>query len=349
MIQFDNSDANFFAALKLEVNQVIAQNSQYKKQIIYKAVVFLILFLAAYINLFLWVSKSMLILNYIILGTIVILGGINFGHDGIHKTLSKHSCINTLGSLWYVLVGLSPYCWSITHNVIHHNNSNIINHDHDIMGGGLIDFTGKSKKSIINRYQYLIAPLLYSLVTFHWLFYKDIKFLGLDRVVNLNLPRVTISDYLQVISQKLFHLLIFLLIPLSLMESTQTVILGFVFFHITMGLIFSHLALVAHVNKEVLILEEEFFKDNKTDWYTHQLLTTANFIVKNKIINYFLGGLPNQIEHHLFPYLNHMQIEIIYPLVRSKLQKHGKQYIAFDGILNAVKSHYSLLYKHSTP
>jgi fatty acid desaturase len=40
-------------------------------------------------------------------------------------------------------------------------------------------------------------------------------------------------------------------------------------------------------------------------WAIHQL-TTTNFAQKNKIVNWYTGGLNHQIEHHIFPNISHI-------------------------------------------
>jgi fatty acid desaturase len=41
-------------------------------------------------------------------------------------------------------------------------------------------------------------------------------------------------------------------------------------------------------------------------WAIHQLFTTTNFAPKNKIVNWYTGGLNHQIEHHIFPNISHI-------------------------------------------
>jgi len=44
----------------------------------------------------------------------------------------------------------------------------------------------------------------------------------------------------------------------------------------------------------------------KNTWAIHQLLTTVNFGTKNRIVNWFTGGLNHQVEHHIFPNISHV-------------------------------------------
>lgn len=346
MVRFDRNHPFDFKTLRKEINQFVLKDDYSKKYLLYKFFAFALLFPVVLTLLYFAQNAIQIIALYIALGVVIVFGAMNFGHDGVHKSLSKRSIINKIGSYWYILVGLSPYCWRLTHNVIHHNNSNIIDHDHDIMGAGLIDFTGEGKKTFFIKYQYIFAPILYSLVTIHWLLYKDIKFLTLKNIVNFNIPKTLPKIYVEVVFQKIIHFLILLVIPLLLTKSLA-VIAGFLLMHVMMGLVFSHLALVAHINLKVQMLENDDYPNQESDWYTHQLLTTANFRVKNSVIRNLLGGLPFQVEHHLFPHLNHYQLDAINELVKNKITSIGKPYIEFTSFGAAVKSHYALLYINS--
>ncbi len=46
----------------------------------------------------------------------------------------------------------------------------------------------------------------------------------------------------------------------------------------------------------------------ENDWVIHELKTTANFARNNRFLNWYIGGLNFQIEHHLFPKKLKLQI-----------------------------------------
>jgi fatty acid desaturase len=49
----------------------------------------------------------------------------------------------------------------------------------------------------------------------------------------------------------------------------------------------------------------------------HQLFTTTNFAPKNKIVNWYTGGLNHQIEHHIFPNISHIHYGNIAKIVKE--------------------------------
>jgi linoleoyl-CoA desaturase len=52
-------------------------------------------------------------------------------------------------------------------------------------------------------------------------------------------------------------------------------------------------------------------------WAIHQLFTTTNFAPKNKIVNWYTGGLNHQIEHHIFPNISHIHYGNIAKIVKE--------------------------------
>ena len=41
------------------------------------------------------------------------------------------------------------------------------------------------------------------------------------------------------------------------------------------------------------------------EWAIHQIRTTVNFAPRNHFVNWYVGGLNYQVEHHLFPRISH--------------------------------------------
>ena len=76
------------------------------------------------------------------------------------------------------------------------------------------------------------------------------------------------------------------------------------------------------------------------DWYKHQVITSSNHSLGNKIVFIFSGGLNYQIEHHLFPNINHCHYPNIQPIVKSICVKHKVKYKTFTGYKQAMKSYY---------
>ena len=81
----------------------------------------------------------------------------------------------------------------------------------------------------------------------------------------------------------------------------------------------------------------------KNTWAIHQLLTTVNFSTKNKIINWFTGGLNHQIEHHIFPHISHIHYYEIGAIVKKTAQEFNLPYNEYRTIQSALFSHFKFL------
>ena len=67
-----------------------------------------------------------------------------------------------------------------------------------------------------------------------------------------------------------------------------------------------------------------------TDYYKHQVLTSHSFTGTNAFTAWFTflftGGLNLQIEHHLFPTVNHCHLPYIQQIVKDVCKKHDVFY-----------------------
>jgi linoleoyl-CoA desaturase len=73
------------------------------------------------------------------------------------------------------------------------------------------------------------------------------------------------------------------------------------------------------------------------------LTTTAHFAPKNKLINWHVGGLNFQIEHHLFPNICHIHYPQIAKIERQTTEEFHLNYQQHDTLMGAVRSHYKHL------
>ena len=98
--------------------------------------------------------------------------------------------------------------------------------------------------------------------------------------------------------------------------------------------------IVYSINAQIIHLHEDTFH-NESDWYKHQVLTSSNHSIGSKFGFIFSGGLNYQIEHHLFPGINHCHYPEIQPIVKSICQKHNITYKEFNGYYDAFCSYYN--------
>ena len=81
----------------------------------------------------------------------------------------------------------------------------------------------------------------------------------------------------------------------------------------------------------------------ENEWAIHQLQTTANFARNNRFINWFVGGLNFQVEHHLFPNICHIHYRKISYIVERTAREYGLPYHLKPSFISAVASHTRML------
>lgn len=107
---------------------------------------------------------------------------------------------------------------------------------------------------------------------------------------------------------------------------------------IIMSIIFMTLAQINHLVPET---------DDKFDprFFRHQVITANNVDNGNNILFMITGGLNYQIEHHLFPSVNHWHLQKVAPYVKEICKKHGVQYAESPSLWAALKGHVAHLKK----
>ncbi len=316
---------------------------------IIKTVVMLALFIVPYVL----IISGMLPLWGMWLATFIMgVGAAGIGmsvmHDANHGSYSKNPRINKLLGYALNLVGGSRQTWVIQHNLLHHTYTNVPNVDEDIEGGGVIRLNIAKPKKKFYRFQHLYAWFLYSLMTLTWVTMKDIKQViryrkkGLKSEKNENFRK----EMIILIASKLFYYFYILVIPMLVLDITiWQWLIGFLTLHFTTGFILSVTFQLAHVVEET----DQYIPDEKNQidnaWAVHQLSTTANFAKKNKFLNWYLGGLNFQVEHHLFSNICHVHYPKIAEIVKETANEYHIPYHEYPTMTSAIASHYRSLKK----
>lgn len=282
----------------------------------------------------------------IILGMLSSFVGFNICHDAIHESFSSNKIVNKTFSLVFNLVGANPYVWSIMHNVVHHTFTNIPGHDEDIeVARGLIRISEEEPVNRIQRFQHLYAFPLYSMASISWVFRKDYKKFFQSQIGQLKVRHPKI-EYFNLFFFKAVYYFLFIVLPLLILDITWwQFLIGFIALHIaeglTMGLVFQ----LAHVVEGTNFPTPNTEGNIEDNWAEHQMKTTANFASGNPVAAFFLGGLNQQIEHHLFPRICHIHYTKIGQIVKETAHEFNLPYIENPTFFKALKSHYKMLRK----
>jgi fatty acid desaturase len=75
---------------------------------------------------------------------------------------------------------------------------------------------------------------------------------------------------------------------------------------------------------------------DKRDWAVLQVMTASNFATSSYFWTAISGGLNFQIEHHLFPGINHTHLPAISPIIVQTCKEFGVKYHCFPTFWSAL-------------
>lgn len=314
---------------------------------IIKSIIMLLLFFTplAFIIFSSISSPTLIFVLYVLSGFGMAGIGMGIMHDAIHGSYSKRKWFNNLMSNTINLIGANKDMWRLQHNVLHHSYTNIEGHDEDINAPLFLRFSPHAKKNKLHQYQHLYAWIFYALSTLSWVTSKD--FINLEKYKKMGLvkERKTYRKYLwNIVLWKVIFFSFVLVLPLLLSPvSVSTIVLAFLTMQFITGFCISIVFQTAHVmpNAEFPLPNQEGKMENER--MTHQLLTTCNFSQKGNFLFWSLGGLTNQIEHHLFPQISHIHYKKIAPIVKQTAEEFGLPYKTNGSFFSAVTKHFKLL------
>lgn len=262
-------------------------------------------------------------------------------HGAAHGSYSNKEWINNLFASTMYALGGNVFTWKVQHNILHHTFTNINEYDQDIASKGPIRLCEHAPVLKIHRYQYIHAFFFYGLMTIFKLF-KDFFQMaefnrdGYARQLQSN-PTVV---YLKMVAVKLTYFAVIIGLPILLTPFTWwQVVIGFVIMHWTTGLILGTVFQLAHVVEGLDMPLPDKSGVIESDWAVHELHTTADFARNNLFLNWYIGGLNFQIEHHLFPHICHIHYRNIAPIVEKTAREHGLNYNLKPTFFAALKSH----------
>jgi fatty acid desaturase len=235
------------------------------------------------------------------------------GHDAGHRQIFRSRRANNLVGLVHanLLVGISFGWWVAKHDR-HHTNPNHEDLDPDIDIPALAFTTGQARDKrglarVIARHQaYLFFPLL--LLEAAQLHVASAKAIVRDT------GRATVVEALLL----LLHLVGYvtaLFLVLSPLQAAVFVLIQQGLFGLYLGCSFAP----NHKGMPTLTDADEL------DFLRTQVLTSRN-VRGSRLVDFLLGGLNYQIEHHLFPNMPRPNLRRAQPLVRAFCSQHDLPY-----------------------
>jgi fatty acid desaturase len=235
------------------------------------------------------------------------------GHDAGHRQIFRSRRANNLIGLVHanLLVGISFGWWVAKHDR-HHSNPNHQDLDPDIDIPALAFTAGQARDKrglarVVARYQaYLFFPLL--LLEAAQLHVASAKAIGRDS------GRATVVEALLLVLHAAGYVAALVLV-LSPLQAAVFVLIQQGLFGLYLGCSFAP----NHKGMPTLSDAEEL------DFLRTQVLTSRN-VRGSRLVDFLLGGLNYQIEHHLFPNMPRPNLRHAQPLVRAFCQEHDLPY-----------------------
>jgi linoleoyl-CoA desaturase len=346
-ITFNNSNAVFFTGLKKEVDQYFKEKNIKKTgnfELYAKTAVLIPASVAMYC-IILWVAMPFWLLAIIsaVLGLALASIGFNVMHDACHGSYSSKKWVNELMGYTIHTLGGNAFIWKQKHNIIHHTYVNIDGVDDDIAKSPLIRQCHTQKWVPAHRIQHIYLPLVYAITSFAWAFIMDFTKYFTNKVYKTPLQKMSVWDHFIFWFSKVMYVAFYVLVPLYYLGGANFA-LFFCVMHLFKGTALALVFQLAHVVEEVefeTVSTEDKVIEN--EFAIHQVKTTANFAMKNKLVNWYVGGLNFQIEHHLFPKISHVHYPALSPIVQKHCALNGLHYNYNKTMHGAIASHWRFM------
>ena len=256
-------------------------------------------------------------------------------HDGSHFAVSQDWRINWGIQYMYRVIS-SPYEWLHQHIVGHHTYTNIQDKDPDMNHTNeelrYTEHTKWNTGHIKQENKYVILSI-FILIAFN---IKNSVSLIITQKYNNILCKIPINTKYSILHlcDTILYMYLFLVLPFQIWTPFYAIkhaIIPFLLF----SCIFNTNASVNHTHKDSITGQNK-------NWYIHQVTTANNF--GTHWPHYYTSiGLNYQIEHHLFPTVNHCHLRDIQPIVKKLCVKHGIPYHHTSGYKEAIMGVYEHL------
>jgi linoleoyl-CoA desaturase len=347
-VSFSNKDNSFHQDIKSSVEKYFT-TSRVNKTGNWKLYIKALTLVPAAIGLYLILLFTHLslipgILISGLFGFVLASVGFNIMHDACHGSYSKKPWVNNMMGLSLNLLGGNAFIWKFKHNIIHHTYTNIDGLDDDIAKSPAMRMCESQKWVKAHRFQHIYMVILYAVSSFLWVSTMDFTKYFKRKIHNSTLQKMDFSEHVIFWLSKVLYIVFYVAIPVHFV-GWQAWAIGFSCMHIMMGLTLALVFQLAHVVEDAAFVFAPGVEPQKIEeeWAIHQVLTTANFAPRNKLISWFVGGLNFQIEHHLFPKVSHVHYPAIAPIVKKVCDKHQVHYNEFKTMTAAIASHFHMM------
>jgi linoleoyl-CoA desaturase len=346
-----SSRPDFFHILRKRTDEYFQQNNL-KKTGDFRLYSKTIILFTSLITLYVWLVfftpqyAAVSLLLCAIMGVNLAAIGFNVMHDGAHGSYSSNPTINNIMGFALNIMGGNVYIWKLKHNGNHHTYTNVDGHDDDIDIKPFLRVHKGQPKKFIHNYQHFYGIFLYGLTYFFWVYYNDFyKYFRSKVADHTPLKKMSLKDHVYFWFSKVLYTFVFIVFPIT-QVGLLPLIIGYATMVAVCGIVIAVVFQLAHVVEDTeFVTPKNEVEQIENEWAVHQLHTTVNFATKSKFLNWLLGGLNFQVEHHLFPSISHVHYPELNKIVKETCQEYNVKYKEYKTFVQAIHSHFAHLKK----
>ena len=308
--------------------------------------------LTSYVGLLLTHTLVLAIPFAVIMVLAVIATGTCVMHDANHGAFSDSKVINRIVGYSSDIMGASSWVWRQKHNGLHHANTNVVGLDTDIEQMPFARLAPGQPWRVWHRYQHIYMWGLYGFLTVQWALFSDLANVITRKIGSQPLRRrPKFWDLTMLLTGKALHASWSLVLPMFF-HRWWVVVTFYLACSWTVGFALAVFFQVAHCVDSTSFAVPETPRRGD-DFALHQLRTTANVQCGTPVIGpitaWLMGGLHQQIEHHLLPGVCHIHYPALAPLVQECAREHGLPYLVSGSFFQALAAHVRTLYRLGRP
>eukprot|EP01041_Mallomonas_annulata_P006521 gene6521-13181_t len=327
------------------VEKVLPRNKSFAPST-YFLKVFTIMALAVGLELYIHITNRYVWYLTAPLGFFMALIGLNIQHDANHGSVSRNPTINRMLGYSQNWIGGSSVDWIHQHVVLHHIHTNDVHEDPDLRGNELLRLNPLRPLLKFQVFQHIYLFVLISFFGFMMVFTSFFNIIQGKNMTSMS-TMLSKARIIEGMTSCIFYLRWFVL-PMIQSPSIYTYLNIFPMFFVG-GYYLAFFFIISHNFVGVYMFDNQK-GDRKSTFLYDQVASSSN--VGGPWLCMLNGGLNYQIEHHLFPRVQHTHYPLIAPVVKKFCESKKIPYRHFPTIYGNFAScvkHIAKMGSESTP
>ena len=261
------------------------------------------------------------------LGWFYALIGLNIQHDANHGSVSRNPAINRAFGLTQNYIGGSAVDWIHQHVVQHHISTNDMHEDPDVAGSSIVRLNPAQavKDHYVFQHIYVFFLIaLFGMITVVTAFKSLVSGVRYTEFSKL----LTTYRRVEMLST-LFFLARWVALPVYT-SGSASVLLNTIPLYLVAGWYLAFFFILSHNFEGVHMFDKSKYGTNTRSFLYKQVASSSN--VGYNWLCFMNGGLNYQIEHHLFPRIQHTHYPKIAPVVAAFCKSKNIPYRHFPTI-----------------